>query len=210
MKSISEMIDAGEPIAYASSKEWRKNHLMSAAQHKSALSKNVVDFDIPLYAHPSAALSVPAAAVVGETERDAMRRRIYADLAKEGGGTWATYVCMDIVALEDVAFEAGKVAAPSAPDGIPTDIERGIAAILSDDTQAEAEDLALFNRSINAAKKRVEAIRLVNRLRGLVSYPVSTEINPKGWAWHMSPDAPDVIMETLDALSAALGGASHE
>lgn len=42
------------PIAYASSKDWRKNHLMSAAQYKSALSKNIADFDIALYAIPMA------------------------------------------------------------------------------------------------------------------------------------------------------------
>ena len=35
-------------IAYASSKDCRKNHLMSAAQYESALPKNRVDFDIPL------------------------------------------------------------------------------------------------------------------------------------------------------------------
>lgn len=76
-----------------------------------------IDYEAKAIAGLSAALSVPAEAVVGEPERDAMRRRIYADLAKEGGGTWATYVCMDIVALEDAAFEAGKDAAPSAPEG---------------------------------------------------------------------------------------------
>lgn len=43
----------GEVIAYASSKDYRKNHLMSAAQYKSALPKNRVDFDIPLVAAPS-------------------------------------------------------------------------------------------------------------------------------------------------------------
>jgi hypothetical protein len=39
-----------EIIAYASTSEFRKNHLMSAAQYKNALSKNVVEFDIPLVA----------------------------------------------------------------------------------------------------------------------------------------------------------------
>lgn len=37
-----------EIIAYASSSEFRKNQLVSAAQHKSALTKNVAEFDIPL------------------------------------------------------------------------------------------------------------------------------------------------------------------
>lgn len=41
-----------EPVAYASSKEWRRNQLMSAAQYKSCLEKNRVDFDIPLYTTP--------------------------------------------------------------------------------------------------------------------------------------------------------------
>lgn len=40
----------GEPVAWASSKEWRKNQLMSAAQYNSALPKNRTDFDIPLFA----------------------------------------------------------------------------------------------------------------------------------------------------------------
>lgn len=38
------------PVAYASSKDYRKNHLMSAAQYRNALPKNRVDFDVPLYA----------------------------------------------------------------------------------------------------------------------------------------------------------------
>lgn len=37
-----------EIIAYSSSVEWRKNQLVSAAQYRSALSKNIVDFDTPL------------------------------------------------------------------------------------------------------------------------------------------------------------------
>ncbi len=37
-----------EIIAYASSSEYRKNQLVSAAQYKSALPKNVVEFDVPL------------------------------------------------------------------------------------------------------------------------------------------------------------------
>jgi hypothetical protein len=44
---------ASEPVAWASSSEMRRNQLLSAAQYKNALPKNVVDFDIPLYAHPS-------------------------------------------------------------------------------------------------------------------------------------------------------------
>ena len=40
----------GEVIAYASSVDWRKNHLCSAAQYRSALEKNRADFDIPLVA----------------------------------------------------------------------------------------------------------------------------------------------------------------
>ena len=82
--------EGAEPVAYASSKEWRKNHLMSAAQYKSALSKNIVDFDIPLYA--------------------------------------------------------------------AADFDRVIAAILADETPVGADDenVALFNRAIDAAKKRVE------------------------------------------------------
>ena len=42
-----------EPLAYASSVEWRKNHLMSKAQYDSCLPKNRVDFDVPLYASKS-------------------------------------------------------------------------------------------------------------------------------------------------------------
>ncbi|OCP01325.1 MULTISPECIES: hypothetical protein [unclassified Ensifer] len=61
----------------------------------------------PVYASPS----IVAPVAVGDGERDAMRRRIYDDLAQEGGGTWATYVCMDIDALERAAFEAGKLSA---------------------------------------------------------------------------------------------------
>lgn len=38
-----------QPMAYASSQPWRANQLLSAAQYKSCLPKNRVDFDIPLY-----------------------------------------------------------------------------------------------------------------------------------------------------------------
>lgn len=54
------------------------------------------------------------------------------------------------------------------------------------------------------AKAGVALSALVRRLRSLVSYPVSTEIDPKGWSWYVAPDAPEVIMETIDSLSAAL------
>jgi len=41
-----------EPVAYASSVDWRKNHLMSKAQYDNCLPKNRVDFDVPLYTTP--------------------------------------------------------------------------------------------------------------------------------------------------------------
>jgi hypothetical protein len=43
-----------EPVAWACSDPTRLNHLMSAAQYKSALPKNRTQFDVPLYAHPPA------------------------------------------------------------------------------------------------------------------------------------------------------------
>ena len=43
-----------EPVAYASSVDWRKNHLMSKAQYDNCLPKNRVDFDVPLYTSPPA------------------------------------------------------------------------------------------------------------------------------------------------------------
>jgi hypothetical protein len=46
--------------AWASSKPYRLNHLMSAAQYTNALPKNRVDFDIPLYG--PAAPSLPTSA----------------------------------------------------------------------------------------------------------------------------------------------------
>ena len=45
---------AQEPVAYASSIDWRKNQLMSKAQFDNCLPKNRVDFDVPLYARPQA------------------------------------------------------------------------------------------------------------------------------------------------------------
>jgi hypothetical protein len=55
---------------------------------------------------------------LGEDERSNLRRRIYRVLANEGGGTWATYVCIDIGALERAAFEAGKSTPPQQERGI--------------------------------------------------------------------------------------------
>ena len=80
--SATERDAVVEPVAYASSKEWRKNHLMSAAQYKSALPKNVVDFDIPLYATlPNEALERSEQATFDIAarllkERDALADRI--------------------------------------------------------------------------------------------------------------------------------------
>ncbi|OIN06137.1 hypothetical protein BFS86_19735 [Shewanella algae] len=45
-------IAASKIVAYASSSEFRKNQLISAAQYNSALPKNRIEFDIPLYAQP--------------------------------------------------------------------------------------------------------------------------------------------------------------
>lgn len=45
-------VHSSEAFAWASSKPYRKNHLMSAAQYNSALPRNRVDFDIPLFARP--------------------------------------------------------------------------------------------------------------------------------------------------------------
>ena len=100
------ILDGTTEVWFTASDDYEVGHAAMMAQ----LERLRVDAAL------STALSVPAAAVVGEPERDALRRRIYADLAKEGGGTWATYVCMDIFALEDAAFKAGKEDAPSAPD----------------------------------------------------------------------------------------------
>lgn len=47
-------VHSSEAFAWASSKPYRKNHLMSAAQYNSALPRNRVDFDIPLFARPDA------------------------------------------------------------------------------------------------------------------------------------------------------------
>jgi len=44
-----------ELMAYASSQEWRRNHVMSKAQYDNCLPKNRVDFDVPLYALKSKA-----------------------------------------------------------------------------------------------------------------------------------------------------------
>ena len=49
---VEELDKQGEPVAWMSSIEWRKNHLMSKAQYESCASKNKVDFDIPLYTTP--------------------------------------------------------------------------------------------------------------------------------------------------------------
>lgn len=43
------------------------------------------------------------------------------------------------------------------------------------------------------------AVKALERVKRSVSYPVSTEINPRGWAWYVAPDAPEFIIETIDA-----------
>lgn len=106
-----------EPVAYASSKEWRKNHLMSAAQYKSALSKNIVDFDIPLYAHPPTAQGTVA---------EEMRVAACRSLNERGKGNNVT-IC-DVVAM----LEAALSASPSPVDSrelierLVKDIVRGV------------------------------------------------------------------------------------
>jgi hypothetical protein len=48
-----------EPVAYASSVDWRKNQLMSKAQFDNCLPKNRMDFDVPLYTSPPKRESEP-------------------------------------------------------------------------------------------------------------------------------------------------------
>lgn len=97
-----------EPVAYASSKEWRKNHLMSAAQYKSALSKNIVDFDIPLYAHPPTAQG---------TVTEEMRVAACRSLNERGKGNNVT-IC-DVVAMLEAALSASPPV--DSRDGLITD-----------------------------------------------------------------------------------------
>lgn len=52
--------DGWKLYAWASSKPYRLNHLMSAAQYSNALPKNRVDFDIPLYGPAAPSLSTSA------------------------------------------------------------------------------------------------------------------------------------------------------
>lgn len=103
-----------EPVAYASSKEWRKNHLMSAAQYKSALSKNIVDFDIPLYAHPPTAQGTVA---------EEMRVAACRSLNERGKGNNVT-IC-DVVAM----LEAALSASPSPVDSRDGLIEQLVKAL---------------------------------------------------------------------------------
>ena len=48
------------PIAWASSVEWRKNQLLSAAQYDNCLPKNRADFDMPLYGQAAIDAAVAA------------------------------------------------------------------------------------------------------------------------------------------------------
>lgn len=61
--------------------------------------------------------------------------------------------------------------------------------------------------AVEELRARVTALeQALERIRRLISYPVSTEITARGWDIHIAPDAPEYMMEIIDAaLSPKLG-----
>ena len=90
-----------KPVAYASSKDYRKNHLTSAAQYASALEKNRVDFDIPLV--PESALK----AAIKEIERLGKEWQESLIAQNEIGSA----LCLVLDLLPDPHLDADKVQA---------------------------------------------------------------------------------------------------
>jgi len=61
--------------------------------------------------------------------------------------------------------------------------------------RAEAAEAA--NAAVTADRDRM--VEALEKIRRLVSYPCSTEIDPRGYGIHVAPDAPEYIMELIDA-----------
>lgn len=49
------------------------------------------------------------------------------------------------------------------------------------------------------AERMARLEQALRHVRSATYYPVSTEINPRGWAWHMGPDGQEFVVETIEA-----------
>lgn len=93
--------------------------------------------------------------------------------------------------LIDISFPIAVSLAGNVTDNLEASLvqlaaEHQITQAIMRDRATQAEHMARLE----------EALRHV---RSATYYPVSTEIDPKGWAWHMGPDGQEFVVETIEA-----------